>query len=199
MAPSETDSLAEQRRFEPSVPLAVKRCWGTPFRRSLDGAAPLTALSDALRQAGRTREALETAERALGLAEADPTNKRQRLYTLGRVGQLARIERDNKRALEVARQGFALATELDDLRERAKFKSDEVHALILLYRPDEAVAAARVCRVLARQAHDDLADLLAAGSLVQALTLAAQTREADAIAQCLRDGRAGASGTVSPR
>jgi tetratricopeptide (TPR) repeat protein len=171
-------ALAEGRTAD-AITLLTQSAAGS----GADAAAALTLLSDALRQANRTREALETAERALVLTEFDPRNSRQRLLTLGRVGQLARIERDEERALEVARQGFLLATELDDPRERATFKGDETRSLMSLKRPDEAVAAARVYRNLARQAFSELEDLAAAGALVQALTMAGQTEEADAIAQ----------------
>ena len=154
-----------------------------------DSVAALTLRSDALRAAGRVQEAFVTAERALVKVPSD--DRKERLLTLGRVGQLARINGVKERALAVAREGFALATELDDLQERATFKGDETRALLVLYKAQEAVAAARLYRDLARQAFGDLEDLSAAGALVQALTLALETKEADTVArQALANARA---------
>jgi CHAT domain len=154
-----------------------------------DSAAALALCSDALRADGREQVALAVAERAL--LNVPPDDRRQRLFALGRVGQLARINGDKERALAIAREGFALATELDDLRERATFKGDETRALLVLHRAQEAVVAARLYRALASQAYGDLEDLAAAGALVQALTMAEQTEEADKIAkQALANARA---------
>jgi hypothetical protein len=142
-----------------------------------------------LRAAGRVQEAFAAAERAL--ISVLPDDRRQRLLALGRVGQLARINGYDERALAVAREGFALATELDDLKERATFKGDETRAFLVLHQAQEAVVAARLYRALARQAFGDLEDLSAAGALVQALTMALETQEADTIAkQALANARA---------
>jgi hypothetical protein len=154
-----------------------------------DSAAALILCSDALRAAGRVQEAFAAAERAL--TNVLPDDRRRRLLALGRVGQLARINGYDERALAVAREGFALATELDDLKERATFKGDETRALLVLHQAQEAVVAARLYRALARQAFGDLEDLSAAGALVQALTMALETQEADTIAeQALANARA---------
>lgn len=151
--------------------------------------AALNLRSDALRAAGNMQEAFAAAERALAKISSD--DRRQRLFALGRVGQLARINHDKERALDIAREGFALATELDDLKERAAFKGDETRALLVLQRADEAVASARLYRDLARHAYGDLEDLAAAGALVQALTMAGETQEADKVArQALDNARA---------
>ena len=152
-------------------------------------AAALTLYSDALRSAGRVQEAFAVAERALVNVQSD--DRRQHLSTLGHVGQLARINGYKERALAVAREGFALATELDDLKERATFKGDETRALLVLHRAKEAVVAARLYRALARQAFGDFEDSAAAGALVQALTMALETQEADEVArQALANARA---------
>ena len=154
-----------------------------------DSAAALILYSDALRAAERMQEAFAVAERAL--TNVPSNDRKQRLLTLGRVGQLARINGHKERALAVAREGFALATELDDLKERATFKGDETRALLVLHRGQEAVVAARLYRALARQAYGDLEDLSAAGALVQALTMALETQEADKVAkQALANARA---------
>lgn len=144
-------------------------------------AAALCLLSDALRAMRRDADALVAAESAL--AAVPDGDREQRLYALGRVGQLARINGEKDRALGIARDGFALAIELDHLREIATFKGDETRALLTLRRADEAVKAARIYRDLARRAHDEMEDLSAAGALVQALTMALDTLEADQIAQ----------------
>ncbi|QIO33934.2 CHAT domain-containing protein [Bradyrhizobium sp. 1(2017)] len=154
-----------------------------------ESTAALNLRSDALRAAGNMEEAFATAERAL--ANVPAGDRRQRLLALGRVGQLARINQDKERALDIAREGFALATELDDVKERAAFKGDETRALLVLHRAPEAVAAARQYRDLARHAFGDLEDLSAAGALVQALTMAGETQEADQVArQALDHARA---------
>jgi tetratricopeptide (TPR) repeat protein len=154
-----------------------------------ESAAALSLCSDALRVAGRMQEAFAMAE--LALTKVQPDERRQRLFTLGRVGQLARINGYKERALAVAREGFALATELDDLKERATFKGDETRALLVLRQAEEAVVAARLYRDLARQAYGDLEDLSAAGALVQALTMNLETQEADKVAkQALANARA---------
>ncbi|AWM01343.1 CHAT domain-containing protein [Bradyrhizobium amphicarpaeae] len=172
------------------IALAESRIQDTLDLLAEDGStAVLNLRSDALRAAGQMQEAFATAERAL--ASVQPDDRRQRLFTLGRVGQLARINHDEERALDVARDGFALATELDDLKERAKFKGDETRALLVLQRAQEAVASARLYRDLARHAFGDREDLSAAGALVQALTMAGETQEADQVArQALDNARA---------
>ena len=154
-----------------------------------ESTAALNLRSDALRAAGNVQEAFAMAERALASVPAD--DRRQRLFTLGRVGQLARMNHDLGRALDIAREGFALATDLNDARERAKFKGDETRALLVMQRAADAVTAARLYRDLARHAFGDLEDLAAAGALVQALTMAGDTREADQVAkQALDHARA---------
>jgi tetratricopeptide (TPR) repeat protein len=72
-------------------------------------------------------------------------------------------------ALSRAREGFALATTLDDLTERAEFKGDEARVLLRLARYEEALAEARTFLDLSRRAHDEGRELSGYGVITQAL------------------------------
>jgi tetratricopeptide (TPR) repeat protein len=143
----------------------------------------LLSLSDALRRADRLAEALAAAVRARDAADSAAQPALSRLLALGRIVQLTRAAGDAEAALAGAREGFALATELDNLGERAKFKGDEARALLTLKRFEDAAEAARVFRALAQNAYDDRLELSACGALVQALTGLGELAEAGRLAE----------------
>lgn len=126
-------------------------------------------LCDALRALGRNPEALEWVKKADASFAAENPSSRERLYSLGRLAQLSSALRDYDAALRYARQGFTLAGQLDDLKERSDFKGDEARALLRIPRLDEALAAAHEYLDLARHTYEERRELAAFGVIGQTL------------------------------
>lgn len=126
-------------------------------------------LCDAHRMRWQNKEALALATKAdADFAAVSPTH-RSRLGSLGRITQISSALGQLDAALNRAREGFKLATTLDDLKERAEFKGDEARILIKLKRFDEALTEARTFLDLSRRAHDEERELSAYGVITMAL------------------------------
>lgn len=140
------------------------------FAEQADESPPAAGLElcDALRRLGRNEEAFELAAK-LNAAYAAQAPQLGQLGSLGRLAQLAQALHRHADALRYARQGFDLATRLDEPAERAAFKGDETRALEGLVRLDEASDAALQFLHLARQAYDAEKELAAYGLLAEVL------------------------------
>ncbi len=153
---------------EPAIEL-LSRSVTAAEQAGESGAAPRLDLCDALRIAGRGPEALEVVRKADAAYALEKQPCSGRLYSLGRIAQLLSASGKYVDAIRVAQEGFKLATELDDLKERAEFTGDEARALLKLKRYNEALAAATIYLDAARQAHDDGRELSAYGVIAEAL------------------------------
>lgn len=129
-------------------------------------ARALVALSDALRQDRKPAEALNAATSA---RDAAGQRVDLRVGAIGRIAQLKIAGGDAEGALADAREGYALATELDDTTEREAFKGDEARAMLQLQRFEEAAKAARQCRALAHRSRQEEGYVRACGLLAGAL------------------------------
>lgn len=132
-------------------------------------AASRLGLCDALRRGGRVEEAMEQAMKADAVFASEPFPSVKRLASLGRLTQLSIALQNYSDAIKHASEGFALATKLDDLQERAAYKGDEARALLKLKSYDEALIAATKFGELARLAYNAEAELCAQGVVVEAL------------------------------
>ena len=150
-------------------------------------------LCDAPRMRWENEEALALATKAdADFATVSPTHS-SRLGSLGRMAQISSALRQYEVALNRAREGFKLATTLDNLKERAEFKGDEARILLKLERFDEALTEARTFLDLSRRAHDEGRELSAYGVITMALIGKRDFTEALKYAQTgLDHARAGA-------
>jgi tetratricopeptide (TPR) repeat protein len=126
-------------------------------------------LCDALRLRWQNEKALVLAAKADADFAAVSATHRARLGSLGRLAQISSALGQYHVALSRAREGFALATTLDDLTERAEFKGDEARVLLRLARYEEALTEARTFLDLSRRAHDEGRELSGYGVITQAL------------------------------